>query len=357
MAEEARTVVITDCDLGRTDAEREVLEEAGLQLLEAACTTPQDVIEAARGASGLIVQWVPITAEVVAALDDCRIISRYGIGVDNVDVEAATRHGIAVANVSDYCLEEVANHAMALLLAAARRLPQLERSVRAGEWEPMDPAGRVRPLSETTLGLVGLGRTARLVAKAAQGFGMDVIAADPYVTQAPSGVTVLDLATVLERSDFVSLHAPLSAATRGMIDAAALAKMRPDAILINTARGGLVDEPALVAALQSGRLGGAALDVYASEPLPDHSALRTLDNVIVTPHAAWYSATALPRLQRGAARNVADFLRGVPVRDVLNGVEPRDDVSRCLNRTESPSDPGRITTPPDASTPTSARPT
>lgn len=320
MAEDAETVVITDCDLGPADAEREVLKEAGLQLLEAACTTPQDVIEAARGASGLIVQWVSITAEVVAALDDCRIISRYGIGVDNVDVEAATRHGIAVANVSDYCLEEVANHAMALLLAAARRLPQLERGVRAGEWEPMDPAGRVRPLSETTLGLVGLGRTARLVAKAAQGFGMEVIAADPYVKDAPSGVAVVDLASVLERSDFISLHVPLSSATRRMIDAEALAKMRPNAILVNTARGGLVDERALIGALERGSIGGAALDVYATEPLPHDSPLRTLDNVILTPHAAWYSATALPRLQRGAARNVADFLRGKPVRDVLNGV-------------------------------------
>jgi D-3-phosphoglycerate dehydrogenase / 2-oxoglutarate reductase len=240
-------------------------------------------------------------------LRGCRAIVRYGVGLDNVDVAAAAEHGIAVGNVPEYGHEEISNHAIALLLALHRRLFQYDRSVRLGG-EGAPPIETISRLSECTLGLVGLGRIGQRVAQKARAFDMRVIGTDPQMLPAEAealGVELVDLDTVLRESDCVSLHVPLTGETRHMIDDRAIALMRPQAGLINIGRGGLVDESALVRALQEGRLMGAALDVTEIEPLPLTSPLLDAPNVILSPHVAWVSKPALYELRRRTAEVVA----------------------------------------------------
>ncbi len=312
-------VVLTDSDLPPLGIEEEVLGAAGHEVVRAACTSAEDVIAAGAGADALLVQWAPITAAVLEALPTVRVVSRLGIGVDMVDVEAATRLGVAVANTPTYCIEEVAAHTLALILGRTRELVPLDAAVRTGGWGVTRLAPRsVRP-SETTVAVIGYGRIGRRVAAALVAIGFRVLVADPYAPAVDlPGAVAAPVPEALAAADVVTLHAPLTAETRHLIDAAAIATMRPGALVVNTCRGGLVDEQALAAALVDGRLGGAALDVFATEPLPAESPLRSAPGVLLTPHAAWYSPAALRALPREAAENVVRVLAGERIPAIVN---------------------------------------
>lgn len=314
-------VVVTDSNLPTEGVAERVLEAAGWTVRRAACRTADDVRAAAAGAAALIVQWAPVDASVLADLPDCRFISRLGIGYDMVDVDAASKAGIAVANVPDYCVEEVAAHTLAFVLSLTRRLPQLDEGLRADRWAATaDGAGASRPQA-TTVAVIGFGRIGATVARHAAAVGYDVIVHDPNVPAeriAAASHRAVSLEQALEQADVVSLHVPLTPATRHLVDGDALARMRPGAAIVNTCRGGLIDEAALAEALHAGRLGAAALDVFETEPLPSDSPLREAPNLLLSPHAAWYSPDALLELERRAAQQAADFLDGRPVQTIVN---------------------------------------
>lgn len=313
------TVLITDYGFKHVDIERATLERAGFQVRTAQCRTPADVLAAARGADALLVQWAPLTAEVIGQLT-ARVIVRYGIGVDNVDLPAATARGLPVCNVPDYCIEEVADHALALALALGRQLPQTHARTLAGEWKITPPAP-VRAFREMTFACAGFGRIARAVLARAKGFGFRVAAYDPYVPAAQfaaAGVTSLALEELFPAADVLSLHLPLGDATRHFLNAARLGQLPSGALVVNTSRGGLIDTVALAQALTAGRIGGAGLDVFETEPLPADHPLRRAPNTLLTSHTAWYSEASVPRLQRLAAEEVVRALRGEPLRNQVN---------------------------------------
>jgi len=254
----------------------------------------------------------------------CRIIARYGIGVDNVDLGAATAKGIVVTNVPDYCVDEVSDHALALLLACARRIPGLAGRVRSGRWDARDAAPMHR-LRGQTLGLVGFGKIPRRLADKARALGLEVIAFDPYVAgdeMEARGVQKTSLPGLLARCDFVSVHAPLAPETQGMIAEAELRAMKRSAYLINTARGPLVLESALLRALEEEWIAGAALDVLQHEPPAADHPLQRFANVILTPHVAFYSEESVQELQRKAAEEVVRALSGRPPRSPVNSIGP-----------------------------------
>ncbi len=318
MAAKAK-VVLTDYVWESIDVERAILGD--LAAITAMQTKkPDEFLAEAADCDALLNTYAgPITAGTMARMPKCRIIARYGIGVDTIDLEAATAAGIIVTNNPTYCIEEVAEHTLALLLSAARKIAFYDRMVRAGQWAvpPGKPIGRI---AGSTLGLVGFGNIARQVAVRAAAFGMKVLYADPFVApgrfDAPG--TKVELDELLRRSDFVSLHPPLTPATRKMIDDAALARMKPSAVLINCSRGPIVDTEALVRALDAGRIAGAALDTVDPEPLPDPHPLRRRENVILNPHAAWYSEQAMVGLQAGAPNEVKRVLSGEWPINVVN---------------------------------------
>lgn len=275
-------------------------------------TSAADILDVARDADAILVTYAKLPRELIMQLTRCKAIGRFGLGVDNIDLPAAKEKGIAVNYVPDYCIREVSDHAMALLLALIRKIPYSNRLVQAGRWE-MPAVVPIRRIEGTVLGLIGFGNIPRLVAPKAKAFGMQVIAYDPFAKPelfAQTGVDGVDLDTLLARSDYISVHAPLTPQTRGMVNAQAFGKMKKGVYLVNTARGPLIDEAALIAALDSGQVGGAALDVVAVEPLAKDSALLGRDNVIVTPHTAFYSIEALDELQSKCAADVARVLSG-----------------------------------------------
>lgn len=261
----------------------------------------------------------PISAELIYTMTKCKIISRYGIGVDTIDVEAATRAGIIVTNNPTYCIEEVAEHALALILAQARKLAVYDRDVRGESWS-LAPGKPMSRLKGKVLGLVGFGNIARALAWRAEGLGMQVIFSDPAVTEPVEGFAAkpASFEEVVTQTDFLSLHPPLNAATRHIINADALAAMKPSATLVNVSRGPLVDTDALVEALTERRIAGAVLDATDPEPLPETHPLRQLDNAIVTPHAAWYSEEAMALLKQGAPSEVAAVLSGRTPTHIVN---------------------------------------
>jgi D-3-phosphoglycerate dehydrogenase len=299
-------VVITDCTMPDAGVERAVLGEIDARLVRASCKTGADVLEVGRDADALMVQWAPISAEVIQKLERCRIISRYGIGLDMIDVPAAEKRGIRVVANSEYCIREVAEHALALVLAAARKLGPATAAIRAGNWNKRSFMKPTASLAEQTLGIVGFGRIGRQLARLATPLVSRVIAYDPFAT----GPELVAFDELLASSDFISLHCPLTEDTRGLLNAATLRKMKPSAWLINTSRGPLVDEADLLDALRSGVIGGAALDVFGTEPLPVDNPLLSLSNVVATPHVAWYSERAYHLLQENTARAVVDHLKG-----------------------------------------------
>lgn len=315
-------VVVTDYGFPTLDPERGVLEPLGVEVVACQCQTVGDVIAAAQDADALLVQWAPVTAEVIAALPDrCRVVVRYGIGTDNVDLGAAAARGLVVCNVPDYCIDEVADHTLALALATARQIPQIDARVRAGTWK-ITPDAPMPAFRASTFGLVGLGRIARAVADRARAFGFRLAAYDPYADAsafADAGAEPLPLGQLLAESDLLSLHAPLTDATRHLLRAETLATMKPTARIVNTSRGGLIDTVALADALARGVVAGAALDVFEAEPLPDGHPLRSAPNALLTSHVAWFSQQSLPALQRLAAEEAARVLRGEPPRNPVRG--------------------------------------
>ena len=315
-------VVITDNDYPPATIEDEELEAVNAEVVWGQCESPEDVLDLARDAHAIIVEYAPITREVIAGLERCQIISRYGIGVDNIAVEAATEKGIVVTNVPDYCLDEVADHTMALLLALARKITRLDRATKQGRWDVWSAAAPVYGLRDSSLGLIGFGQTARRAATRAQGFGMQVLAHDPWIDEESFheyNATSASLDELLRLSDFVSLHTRLTDDTYHLIGEDELKRMKPHAFLINTARGDIVDERALFRALTEGWIAGAAVDVLAQEPPPPDYQLVSLDNIIVTPHAAFYSERSIQELRRRATREVVR---------VLQGLEPASPVNR-----------------------------
>jgi D-3-phosphoglycerate dehydrogenase / 2-oxoglutarate reductase len=314
----AGVVVITDCDHGDVDPERAVLDGHDVELRVLACRTPEEVAAQAGDADVLINQYVPITGAVLDALPRCRLVVRYGVGVDNVDLEAAAARGVWVANVPDYGRDEVADHTLALGLAMLRGVVVLDRSVRDGAWD-LAPARPLRRLSTRTWGVVGCGAIGGAVADRAAGLGMRVLGYDLPRVRSPAPIQRVPLEALLEAADLVSLHAALTPDSHHLIGASALARMRPTAFLVNTARGGLVDTVALLAALDAGELAGAALDVLEREP-PDDLGWRLTRHprVVATPHAAWYSEEAFHTLKTEVAREALRVLEGGRPRSPVN---------------------------------------
>jgi D-3-phosphoglycerate dehydrogenase len=314
-------LLFTDTTAPDYALEQRLVEAAGLAGQTAFLETrdPATVQRSAADAEVIVLSWAPFSRQLLESLPRLKALVRYGIGVDMVDLEAATDLGILVCNTARYCLEEVSTHAIALLLLVNRGLyPQLAH-VRAGGWKRPDlPAPR--RLSGQTLGLIGLGNIGRQVAAKARGLGLHVLAYDPYLPAGVDrdGVAVRSLEDVLRQSHYVSIHCPLTAQTRHLIGARAISLMRPDAYLINTARGGIVDQSAMATALQAGRIAGAALDVTDPEPLPADDPLRALDNVYITPHQAHSSVESLDECRRTAVEHALTLLRGGIPEDVVN---------------------------------------
>jgi D-3-phosphoglycerate dehydrogenase len=308
----APVIAVTDSVFPSLDPALAVLSRLKPQMRYARSADAVDILAVARDADAVLVTYAKLSGDLLRQLTRCRAIGRFGLGVDNIDLAAAGEMGITVTYVPDYCVREVSDHAMALLLALARKVTLSNSLVQAGRWE-MPAVVPIHRLSERVLGLVGFGNIPRALGPKAQAFGMRVIAHDPYVAAdvfAAAGVEGVSFDRLLEQSDFVSVHAPSTPTTRGLLGADAFAKMKPTALLINTARGPLVDEPALVAALDAGRIAGAALDVLATEPPAKHSPLLGRDNVILTPHTAFYSVEALNELLTKCAGDVARVLSG-----------------------------------------------
>jgi D-3-phosphoglycerate dehydrogenase len=305
-------IAVTDSPFPSLDPAKKALARLTPELRMAKSPSAEDILAVARDADALLVTYAKLPGELLRQLKRCKAIGRFGLGVDNIDLPAAAECGITVTYVPDYCLREVSDHAMALLLALARKITLSDKLVQSGRWE-VPPIVPLRRLEGQVLGLVGFGNIPRALAPKAQAFGLKVIAHDPYAPKevlAAGGVEGVSFDDLLARSDFISVHAPLLPATRGLIGTAAFARMKKGALLINTARGPLIDEAALVAALDSGRLGGAALDVVSVEPLAKDSPLIGRDNVIITPHTAFYSVEALEELQTKCASDVARVLSG-----------------------------------------------
>jgi D-3-phosphoglycerate dehydrogenase / 2-oxoglutarate reductase len=309
-------VVITDCAWEDDSVERKILEEGGVNVTRAQCTTPQQVIAVSKDADALLVGWAPINQEVIGCLSRCRLLIRYGTGYDNIDLDAATQAGIAVAINADYCVEEVATHAFALLLACHRQLGALQDEVRNGRWDPLDVLLPCPPLSHQTVGILGFGRIGRHFAGMVWPLAKQVLVHDPMFSGSlgagpPTEFVSFD--RLLAESDYVSIHVPLTVDTHHLFDRETISRMKKGAYLINCARGAIIDEEALVESLRNNHLAGAALDVFSKEPLPVSHPLRSFPRVIVTPHAAWYSTQADYLLRANPAHNILRFLRGDPI--------------------------------------------
>ncbi len=316
-------VVVTDYSFPDLDLERSILEAGGATLHAGQCRTPADLVALVADADAVITQFAPVNAEVIAAMSRARVIVRYGIGVDNVDLEAARAKGIPVCNVPDYCIDEVADHTLAFILALNRQVVPNSNRVHGGAWGLAGSLEGLRALSQMTVGVVGYGRIGRAVVRRLLGFGCRVLVYDPVVGAAAiqeSGAMAVDLGALLVEADCVTLHCPSIAQTRGMINRQTLGAMKPGSLLVNLARGDLVDSNALVDALESGKLGGAALDVFSPEPIPAGHPILNRANVILAPHIASASVPAVGRLRRTAAELALAALRGEALPSVVNGV-------------------------------------
>jgi D-3-phosphoglycerate dehydrogenase len=305
-------IAVTDSPFPSLDPAKKALARLDPEYRMAKSAAADDILAVARDADAVLVTYARLPRQLLGELKKCKAIGRFGLGVDNIDLPAAKEFGIAVNYVPDYCLREVSDHAMALLLALARKVTFANRLVQSGRWE-VPPLVPLRRLEGQVLGFVGFGNIPRALAPKAKAFGLKVLTYDPYVNAdalAATGVESVSFDDLLGRCDFISVHAPLQPATRGLMNAKAFAKMKKGAFLINTARGPLIDEVALIAALDSGHLGGAALDVVTTEPLAKDSPLLGRDNVVLTPHTAFYSVESLEELQIKCASDVARVLSG-----------------------------------------------
>ncbi len=304
-------VAVSDSVFPNLEPARAVLSKVGAELRLANASTPEAILEVGRAADGALVTYAKITEEMIRQMTRCRVISRFGIGVDNVDIPAATRAGIVVTRVPDYCIDEVSDHAMAMLLAVVRKIPLANARTQSGAWE-MPAVVPIHRLRGSVLGLVGFGRIPQLVAPKAKAFGIQVIAFDPYLPETVfqrEGVRRVEFDELVKVSDYISIHTPLMPETHHLFNADVFSKMKPTAYLVNTARGPIVDEAALANALDRKQLAGAALDVMEKEP-PSGSPLLGRNNVILTPHTSFYSEESLVELQTKAAEEVVRVLTG-----------------------------------------------
>jgi D-3-phosphoglycerate dehydrogenase / 2-oxoglutarate reductase len=310
-------VVITDCDHGNIVAEEAVLGAAGVECRLHQVKTEDEVIAVAREADAIILQYATITGRVLDGIPRCRVAIRYGVGVDTVDLDAATDRGVVVANVPDYCMDEVSDHALAMTLDLWRGTTLYDRAIRNGTWS----AGMKKPMTRLAgkvAGVIGVGRIGSRFAQKAAGIGMTVLGCDPYLTSWPPMVRPVSLEKLLREADIVSLHVPLVTETRHLINEKTLGLMKPTALLVNTARGGIVDTDALVRALRDSRIGGAGLDTLEQEPISADSPLLTLPNVLLAPHAGWYSDQSIIDLKRKTAEAAVAVLRGQHPYSVVN---------------------------------------
>jgi D-3-phosphoglycerate dehydrogenase len=318
-------VVVTDYTFPTLAQEEAAARAAGADFAAHQCRTADAVAEAVARADVAVVQFAPFGPTAAAAVRPGATVIRYGVGYDNIDLGAARAAGLRVGYVPDYCTAEVAEHTVAAALALLRKLPQLDASVRRGDWGAVKVAQPMKPFAETVFGFFGLGQIGRAVLARLSGFGFRMIAADPVLTEADAaalGVRRVSAETLIAEADVIALHAPATAETTGFFDAARLARMQPHAVIVNAARGPLVVEADLAAALKAGVIGGAALDVFATEPLPATSPLRDAPNLLLTPHAAWYSDAAIGRLQGLVAEDIARALRGQGPRRPVPGFGP-----------------------------------
>lgn len=305
-------IAVTDSVFPSLDPAIAALARIDPEVRIAKSASAEDILAVARDADGILVTYAKLPGDLLRQLNRCKVIGRFGLGVDNIDLPAAAECGITVTYVPDYCMHEVSDHAMALLLALVRKIPFSNSLVQSGRWQ-MPAVVPIHRLHGRVLGLVGFGNIPRALVPKAKAFGLRVVTHDPYVskeTLAASDVEGVSFDRLLQISDYVSIHAPLSPATRNLFNTEAFRKMKKGALLVNTARGPLIDELALLQALDSGHLGGAALDVVAVEPLAKDSPLLGRDNVILTPHTAFYSVEALNELQTKCASDVAQVLSG-----------------------------------------------
>ena len=308
-------VVVTDSPFPSLDPAKKALEEANAEVVQAPSSSEEDIIKVAENADAILVTYAKLNENILRSLKNCKAIGRFGIGVDNIDLKVAGELGISVNYVPDYCLDEVSDQAMAMIISMARKIPQSNKLVQSGRWE-MPAVVPMYRLRGKTVGLIGFGNIPRLMTPKAQAFGFNVIAADPYAPKElfeKYGVESVSMDELYERSDFISVHAPLLPETKGLVNKDAFKKMKDTAVIVNTARGPLINEKDLIEALDKNEIGGAGLDVVETEPLPKNSPLIGRDNVILAPHTAFYSVEALEELQTKAASDVAR---------VLNGEEP-----------------------------------
>ncbi|MDI9597496.1 MAG: C-terminal binding protein [Atribacterota bacterium] len=313
-------VVITDHDYGSFEPEKEELNKIGAEVVTGQCKTEDEVIEIAKDADGLLVEYANITRRVIESLKKCKVIARYGIGVDNIDIEAATEYGIIIINVPKYCIDEVSDHTVALMLSCVRKIVLFNNAVKKGIWD-FKIAKPIFRLKNMKLGLVGYGSIARMFSEKAKTFGLKVIAYDPYVdssTMAQADVEKVDLDFLLGVADIISLHLPLTKETKHLISEREIKLMKKNACIINTSRGPLINEKDLYRALKEKWISGAAIDVTETEPIDQNNDLLKLDNIIITPHVSFYSEESLIDLQRNTARGVAQILMGEMTPSILN---------------------------------------
>ncbi|HHZ92236.1 TPA: C-terminal binding protein [Candidatus Poribacteria bacterium] len=312
MSQSKHKILITDYAWATLEPEREVLSAIGAELIVAKTGTEIEFLKYAPDVDGILTNWAKVTTDVVKAAEKCRVIGRYGIGLDNIDVATATSLGMVVFNVPTYCLEEVSDHAMALVLAMARKIPRLNNEVKNRSWD-RNIGPQMYRIRGQKLGIVGFGKIGKLIVPKAKGFGMEILAYSPSLTDKVAktyGVKNVDFEELLTEADFITIHCPLVPETNNLIDADALSKMKSTAYLINTARGGIVNHDALFQALQENWIAGAGLDVLPEEPPADNFSLLDLDNVIITPHAAFWSEESINDLQISAAKGVLNVLTG-----------------------------------------------
>ena len=317
------TVLVTDYTWPSLAIERDVLRAVGAELLVAQHGDEAELIQLAPQCDAILTNWKQVTAPVLDAARHCLIVSRYGIGVDNIAVDHATQLGIPVTNVPDFCLDEASEHTMALLLACARQVVTYATATRNGVWQ-VNTGHPVPRLRGQTLGVIGYGNIARALIPKALGFGLKVLVYTPRLVAGalaafgPDCTATNDLTVLLSTSDYISIHVPLTHETRGMIDSKALRLLKPTAYLINTSRGAIIDETALSTALTEGWFAGAALDVLIQEPPPPDHPLLARENVTVTPHVAFYSEVAVASVRQKAAEHVAQVLRKEVPTHILN---------------------------------------
>lgn len=324
-----QTVAITDYEFPDLEIETEIFEDAGVEVVTTQAGSPEDVIEVASeaGADALLVQYAQITPAVFDALEGLEVVAKYGIGTDNIDKESATEHGVKVLNVPDYCQDEVAEHALGLVLSCERKFPLFDAAVKSGTWD-WHQGSPMHRLTGNTVGVIGCGRIGSTFVEKARGFEFEVLGYDPNVsdeTLRERGFEPTSFDDLLARSDVVTVHVPLTDETEGMFGAAAFERMRSNAILLNTSRGPVVDTDALADALGAGELRGAGLDVLHEEP-PADSPLLDRDDVVLTPHVSWYSEDSIVDLRETVANDAARALTGQAPKNVVNTavMEPSD---------------------------------